>query len=58
MTRDEYFAAVAVFQKLCEQQPNLIMPVAPGATLGTNLAKTMAAFITEHVRLQKELLKD
>lgn len=57
MTREEYFAAVAVFQKLCEQQPNLFTGVSPGVVSGTSLAKTLAAFITEHVKLQQELLK-
>ncbi|CAB3875739.1 hypothetical protein LMG1864_03012 [Achromobacter ruhlandii] len=57
MTRDEYFAALNVFQKLCEQQPNLFNGIAAGSITGKNLATTVTAFITEHVRLQQELLK-
>lgn len=57
MTREEYFGAIAVFQKLCEQQPNLFTGISPGAISGNSLAKTLAAFVEEHVKLQNGLLK-
>lgn len=54
MTRDQYFDALAVFQKLCDQQPNLFAPQVPGTEHGEALAEATWGFLEKFAQLKKE----